>query len=417
MVLAWSMSCAMAPVPATSDTGSAPTDPPDHLLVLSIDTLRADFVDAELTPTLQGLLDDALHLAEHRSCGNWTYPSLVCALAGGMPVDVGFVPTVASSPPHLPSDVRLLAEELVTAGFQTRLVSTSPYLADRNGMSAGQQGVAQGGGMPASWVVDQALVMLDELEGAERQALHLHFLDPHQPYDPPDAYLGELEGLAPVDWDLHRAEAYHDLDHAWSDLDSDERQLLREHIDVRYRASLRYLDDQIARLLWELDERGLLDDTLVLLFSDHGEQFWDRGRLGHGKHPHREELAALGALVRPGVPAERWDQPTNHGDLAGLTKAALGIADAPELPDDRTVLAADYRELGSWVVARRDSRAVIYRWGGAWQAFDLQADPDEQDDLGEPRGDDWDALRTAAQTYAQQMADQYFPDGPQPGGR
>ncbi|MEM6930334.1 MAG: sulfatase-like hydrolase/transferase, partial [Myxococcota bacterium] len=264
--------------------------PPTRLLVLSLDTTRRDAVGRygegpSATPFLDARLGESVVLDNHRSCSNWTGPSMLCATSGVDPVDIGALrPNDARN--RLPTLARVLGE----AGYATRLVSANPFFFgpddalgfDRVTTLVDDEGRAEG-------VAAQLRADLDALADAPRWYAHAHFFDPHDPYCPPEAY---LDGLPPIPFDVctDPATAEYEL---WTDGTAEQRAAYVEHLRFRFRAELRYFDDTLAALWADLDARGDLDDTLVVFFTDHGEQFYERGTLGHSHELFAEETAAV----------------------------------------------------------------------------------------------------------------------------
>ncbi|MCP4810854.1 MAG: sulfatase-like hydrolase/transferase, partial [Proteobacteria bacterium] len=230
------------------------------------------------TPNLDALLTRGLVLDDHRSCSNWTFPSMICGLAGSGPIELEFAPvaTPTESPADLPDSLSMMGDLLRDKGYASQGIITSPFLSpDFNGQR---------------W--DQAIFNIDftgeeivtlMLEQAERLeatgghwALHGHFMDPHAPFAPPEEYI-DLSGLDEVAWDLSTEVGMEGMREGWDELTEDERQNALETIDRLYSADVRYLDDQLGILMAGLEKLGVLDDAYVLVFSDHGEQFMEHG--------------------------------------------------------------------------------------------------------------------------------------------
>ena len=101
-----------------------------------------------------------------------------------------------------------------------------------------------------------------------------------------------------------------------------------------YDSSIAYLDEQLGRLFEELQERGLLENTLVIVTSDHGEHFLERGFAGHGMSLYRREIHVpllifppSGALDRRVVP-----EPVSLRDLPATIVEMLGLAEGSPFP-------------------------------------------------------------------------------------
>lgn len=99
---------------------------------------------------------------------------------------------------------------------------------------------------------------------------------------------------------------------------------------MRFRNSLHYVDSQIARAVGALEERGLLDDTLVFICGDHGEEFNECGYLGHnaGKFNRYQAQTVMVAHV-PGAAPQRVTRLTSHVDIAATVLGAAGVLNPP----------------------------------------------------------------------------------------
>ena len=130
-----------------------------------------------------------------------------------------------------------------------------------------------------------AFEMMARQPAASRRYAHMHLMDPHLPYNPPPEYLTAVEALDPIDYDLSLIEEHLRLvaDIDAGVLDAATAELGKEHIRLRYDADVHHLDDQLAQIWDQLDRIGALDDTLVVVWSDHGEQHIEHGHQGHDK--------------------------------------------------------------------------------------------------------------------------------------
>ena len=150
----------------------------------------------------------------------------------------------------------------------------------------------------------------------------LNYYDAHRPYWPPEEYRGRFvpdgEGYDPR---LNRrAEPGDDT--------------LPEKTDWAvnaYDASLAYLDDQIRILLQTMDERGLLDNTLVIITSDHGEEFGEHGVFDHGNSLYRQAVHVPLIIHFPGsVPAGgRIEVPVSLAALPATIMELIGLETHP----------------------------------------------------------------------------------------
>ena len=367
-------------------------EPPSNVLMISIDTLRRDQLGrygGEERPFLDGFLADAVVLDDHRSCSSWTYHSAICAMTGSDQRSIGFLPQRRedSSIPNLPADVDTLAQSLAR-GRSTALVSGNTFIGLGTGLERGYDRVVVEAMLDGSDVVDSGLTFLDQ-EARGDWFLHLHFMDPHMPYDPPEEY---LSAVPESEFKLVRQSDFEALHAEWDTLTPDAHERARTDALARYSANIDYLDDQLARLFVELESRGALDDTLVVLWSDHGEQFWERGRFAHGNGVNYEENAAIAAFWARGLSPLVWGGVTSHEDLLPTVLGAMELS-APEGVEGRSAgTGRTCRFAGSFdQVQDRNQQSVedggwrlVYTWTGGLELYDLAADPLEVSDLYAP---------------------------------
>jgi arylsulfatase A-like enzyme len=234
-------------------------------------------------------------------------------------------------------------------------------------------------------VFREAMDWLEENRKAERFFLLLDVFDPHEPWDPPQEY---VDMYADPDYDGPPViqPVYGPSDYLTDD------QL--QHMRARYAAEVTMVDRWLGRFLDRARELGMLDDTLLIVTSDHGHQLGEHGIIGKVSRGLWYELVDVPLIVRrpDGVGAgTRVDSFVQHHDIAPTVLSALGIdqkapmtgVDLLELASDR-ILPREHASCGandySWC---RDGRYVyITRNDGTdIQLFDMDADPFQSHDL------------------------------------
>ncbi|MCB9743697.1 MAG: sulfatase [Alphaproteobacteria bacterium] len=379
---------------------------PRNVVIVSVDTLRRDHVNAfgysrrVTTPTIDRFLTEGVALTQHRSCSSWTFPSMLCLLTGKDQISLGYWPPnhLTTLPPPAPDDLTLMAERFQAAGYHTMLAAASGFLGEASNMDQGiDRGVGRFYNTDGDWVsAEDLLTEVDQLMATRPEDqpffLHVHFLDPHMPYIPPGRYLDELEQLEPTSFDLSTHEGTLQLWRAFPELNETAQRINLNHLEVRYDGALRYTDDQIALLLARLDAAGVWEDSVLMFFADHGEEFWDHGNFNHGYTAYDEVTRSLAAFWMPGrLRPAQVEALTTHEDLLPSLGALVGL----ELPGDLTgqVVGSGERDFLynlSWrgentVQSVTDGQAkLIYRWDGSKAFYQLNNDPGEQDNLYDP---------------------------------
>jgi len=396
------VACGGDPAPADLPAGP-PTDTfpsfygevPKNVLMISIDTFRKDYMgrydpSGDRTPTLTGLASSGVALDDHVTCSNWTFAGIACTLLGTYNIDQGFTPKlVADGQVPYPEGSTFLAERLQTMGYYSVLSSTNGWFTPEWGMTQGydEAFVPYNATAWGAWTEAR-----DTLLGASTDKpwmVHLHLIEPHVPYKAPDAYQVELQGLDPIPYDLEVKDDHYDTTRkVWPDMTDEERELLLQHLDIRYRAEIAYTDDQIYDILVDAQRRGLLDDTLVVVWTDHGEQMFEHGYQSHAYTLHAEENDGIALFWAKNIVPMAWTEPTTAidiaptlvellgGDTEGMTGIPLGQA-----PLDRARFALAVARTGAVQMVEKEGKKLIFNWSGEAWFFDRTTDPMEVSNL------------------------------------
>jgi arylsulfatase A-like enzyme len=408
---------------------------PRNVLMISIDTFRRDHIgaygDLDLTPTIDGLIAEGVSFDDHMQCSNWTYPTTTCTLLGRSHVDNGFMPRLSGDRQPFPEGTPFLATWLSAGGIDTSISSRNGWLSEEwNSVQGYQTILSNGGGLQTQLGLVAAHVQGVLAESPDtRWFAHAHAIEPHVPYAPPEEYLAEVNALPPIIWDLSDSGDHYGARDTWPNMSEEAQELVLQHMMLRYQAEIRYVDDQIAAGLADLEAQGLLDDTLVVLWNDHGEQFWEHGNLTHAYHLHHEENDGFLVMWADNIVPARYDGPTHATDLA---PTLLQLLEQP-IPDEVTGVPLGSRSADSprfaHSVARRggvssvvhDGQKLIFDWdSGLPQRYDLLADPLETVDLWgtDPAADQalWALLQPQVQEASALAPDQFvlWPVGMEP---
>ena len=312
-----------APKPAPA--ARAPLPRPSSVLLVTIDTLRADYLgcygrESIATPNIDRLAARGVRFATAIAQVPLTAPSHASILTGAYPQvhkvrDMGgFV---------LDEKIPTLATLTSRAGFTTAAFVGSAVLHHAYGLGRGfatyvddmhpPKGTKKLPGVVAEVrgevVTERALQWLEKSAG-KKFLLWTHYYDPHFPYDPPEPYRSRY----PKD---------------------------------RYGGEVAYTDSSVGRLLDALRERGLADDTLVVLVADHGESLGEHGEYTHGAFLYDSTVRVPLIVAGPGIPSGRVVAPQVRSidilpticDLLGLApgEQAQGVSLVPALVEGHAV--------------------------------------------------------------------------------
>jgi arylsulfatase len=317
-----------------------PAPSPRHLILISVDTLRADRLGVYgdtlgLTPELDALAAGAQVFDYAYSPAPFTLPSVTTMLTGRYPGEANMMTNRAV----LEASVPTLASELFVRGFRTAAVVSNFVLGSGTGLSRGFEVydnemalVEPTRKLPwrdAAGTTRAALHAVDAIRGGDRRVfLWVHYQDPHGPYLPPPAlraaYLpaeqAKRDGLRelPVgttNTGIGEIPRYQVV--------GDERQVA--FYRAGYAGSVRLMDQQVGLLLRGLSERGLLEDAVVAFTADHGEgmgedDYW----FAHGEYVS-DPLVRIPFFLRvPGRAPSRREDVVGLVDLAATVVPALG---------------------------------------------------------------------------------------------
>ena len=439
MLTALLWACAPSPLDDTDTPASrqAPEDPPGlftfdgprprNVLLLSIDTFQVRrmgrYTGTPTTPELDRLLAQGVTFERHRSCSSWTMPAMLCVLSGRYNQELGYVPNfIGGHPDPVPDGTDLLSDWLHERRYATGIVTANSFLTPAYNMTGGYDRRVRLELEDAAVIAEAGLETLDELVAeAEPEApwfLHLHFMDTHAPYTVAEGYGKRLELRPDIGYDLGSRADANWIAENWAKLDDATRAAIRVELKARYEGNMHYLDEHVGLLLDELDARGELDETLVVVVSDHGEHLLEDDQLGHGQDLSRLQFEAVAGFWARGLQTASWDGVTSHVDVLPAMWEAMGWDPRDDFTGrvpttEGSAYGELYRELATWQGIERDGHKLLYEWGGQKLLFDLESDPDEQTDLYDP--DDprvvalWDELLPLVEgLYG------FFPEGDAP---
>lgn len=285
---------------------------PPNLLLVVMDTLRRDRLstygyDKATDPSLKSLAERGAVFEWAYSTASWTWPSTASVLTGMDPAAHGVVDKLAC---FLPYTLTTLAEELQQRGYRTAGWSGNPLVSDSRNFAQGFDSFTDVLEFTKTDHFFEEIAAWIEEGAGESSFLYLHLVEPHEPYVP----LPSSRALFAPDVARNHEGTFSDpmrrlrLQRANNEEGADP---LEDHFDVRaqeelsqlYDASVHSADEWLGRVLSKLEESGLLDDTVVIFTSDHGEELFDRGSIGHGQSIHREQVEVPFIVAGPGVPS------------------------------------------------------------------------------------------------------------------
>jgi len=392
------------------------TGPKAHnLIIVLVDTLRADHMSLygyqrPTTPFIDTLASEAIVFDRARSQAACTFPSVNSLFTSRYAFDFY---VQGENQMGIPAEYPTIAEILRARGYHTIAVSASPIVRSTPSKENPNGGFGAGFDVfdetrlwgDAAMVNAQALELLGEVR--EPFFLYLHYMDPHGHYAPPADHQKQFAGP----YDGHEFIAAGDynpiadmLYDNGPEVDISDRDL--QHLVDLYDDEILFFDGQFEQLAAALREDDLLDRSLLLLTSDHGEEFLEHGHVGHCRGVW-DTLTHVPLFIRiPGLDGGgRVDAAVQLIDILPTMLDWLGIDDAG-IPFEGTTLCSlfeggkptrnyaftdqsKYRAAddGRWhfILDGVESKVTLY---------DIRADPLEQHDLFTPNHPEGDRLGT-----------------------
>ncbi|MBA2320983.1 MAG: sulfatase-like hydrolase/transferase [Deltaproteobacteria bacterium] len=372
---------------------------PSNLLILSVDTFRRDRAGKYrpgAMPFLEQIMEEGFTLDNHMECANWTLMGTACSNNGRYNEDNGFVPELGNLLRGPLPDGPTLASTLADNGWYTILATgNSWFSAEWNNAQGFDEAELTGGAAVNIYGRGESMLSSAILRGevGDGWMVHAHLMEPHAPYNPPADYLAGEASLPPIPWDLSVKDEHYAAGSEYPALTPDEQANLAAHMNLRYDGELAHLDDQFRTIWADLTARSLLEDTLVVIFNDHGEQIWEHGQESHAYSLYREENDGIAVFWAQNILPGAWTGPTSQIDLAPTIIALLGqevpveMTGVPvgESPEDRPLFALTSARNNTIQAVRQNEHKLIYTWAtGGVELFDLEADPTEQNNVYDP---------------------------------
>jgi arylsulfatase A-like enzyme len=334
------------------------------IILVSIDTLRRDHVGVygyprPTTPRLDALARSSVLCEDAVSTASWTLPAHLSMLTSVDPGLHGAVDLNHGFNRRVPT----LAALLRGAGFATQAVTSHLYVSEVYGVDEGFDHLDFRQDRKATDVADHALTLLDRL-GDRPFFLFLHFYDPHWHYDPPAETLR-----------LFESEYHGQVSGLWQDFSRRDPKSLRPadvaHLIALYDGEIRYVDNELARVFDHLHSRGLDRSTLLVVASDHGEEFQEHGSWEHQKTLYEEVIRVPLLVSGPAVAPRREPSQASVLDIAPTILSWAGLSLPPSFLGRSLLSPLDVREAyGETDHTVDHSHKLFVRAGaGRWKAI------------------------------------------------
>ncbi|MEM8963153.1 MAG: sulfatase [Acidobacteriota bacterium] len=383
-----------------------------NLLIIVADTWRADHTslhgyERATTPYLDRFASQALVFDRAFSTSPWTLPSTASLLTGLYPNEHGLI---RAEP--LPHDLDTLAEGLAGEGISTFAISANPLVSPDRGLAQGFEHFDYLPESKANAITDRALERLDE-HRPYRFFGYLHYLDPHGPYNAPEPYRHRFTDPA-YQGRFRDPQALRPISFARApDFPVDDDDV--HHLRAAYDGEILFWDHEFQRLVDGLRARHLLDDTVIIITSDHGEEFAEHGLFKHGHHLYDESVHVPLLIHAPGrVDPGRVAHQVENRRVFHAAHQLMGTGLSPPAPDDLLLTEQPFPVLLHTdnqpglgedrvpeVAAIRDSTHKLIWWLDTEriELYDLATDPGETQNVIDDEAHIASAYRLAIETW------------------
>ncbi|RMH03699.1 MAG: hypothetical protein D6702_05265 [Planctomycetota bacterium] len=425
---------------------------PPNIAVLLIDTLRADRLgcygyERPTSPEIDALAARGTRFEAAYAQASWTRPSVASLMTSLYPDSHD----IRGDYDVLPAGLPTLAQVLKARGYHTAGFSANPQVSPLYGFDRGFDVFGRGGshllrrsaigildhmakrtlrmrilpaltgggaaatagkagkkkaeekdplaGSGAQALNRQVFQWLDDYDGRQPFFLYVQYIDPHTPYSPPEDLINE-GGQEPVSLPAQFIDK-NAPPYPLSSYEAAPPEVLAG-LSRLYDAEVRYVDREIGRLLNRLAERGLLEDTIVVVTADHGEELYDHEQWLHGQSLFDELVRVPLIVAGPGVARQVVEEPVELIDLlptaAGWSGAEihfpiqgrdLGPILAGGGGDPERVVFSERQGAYPLHAVRRGRDKLIRITspdGPVWLQYDLGRDPGERRNLAAEGG-------------------------------
>ena len=270
---------------------------PRGIILVSIDTLRADHLGVygyrrDTSPSIDAFANESIVFDRAVVQSPLTLPSHISIMTSLYPFSHG----ILSNNNRLADEQVTLAELLREKGYKTAGFADGLFLKGSYGFEQGFDIYDSDKRIGIARILPKALQWLEENKSSPF-FLFIHCYDVHDPYIPPPPYNTIFHDFAYTGTFVPNNRNLKDA--SWEKLAVTDEDL--QHIVALYDGGIRYTDAKMGEFLSYLQEAGLKDSTLIIITSDHGEEFKEHGSFLHWQLYCRPNLHVPLIINLPGV--------------------------------------------------------------------------------------------------------------------
>ena len=287
-------------VPRQLRLNAKPPTNPYNIVLIGIDTLRFDHTNLDLTNTTQreltpGICEFAKRCSVFQNAisqSPWTMPAFASMFTGQYPQDHKAIDINGK----LNYDAVTLAEILTEHGYDTQSVVSNSYVGTLHCLNQGFASVNEDAIQKVNKITSEDITD-DAIEFIEKKHdspffLFAHYYDPHQDFNDHKEWTWANNYTGWLNDDPYKVRTHRGRRMLLNEADLD-------HLRDLYDEEIAYTDWHVTRLLNCLEINHLLENTIVIILADHGEEFMERGWLGHTISLYEELVHVPMAIYLP----------------------------------------------------------------------------------------------------------------------
>ncbi len=374
-----------------------------NLILLTLDATRKDVFgiygsNKGLTPTFDSLRCKSLIFTRGQTTGPYTQAAFPGILTSGYFLDYG-------QPRGLHPERTLISEPLHDAGITTAAFHSNPYISDYFGWNRGwdvfydsmQDEVEPRIPYVRGNIVNQKAInwISSHCQSSNKPFfLWLHYMDVHEPYMPEKKFVDMVDPSLNISQD----EMYALFENVLlkRDVSDPEKVALLKRL---YEIHVREVDTYFADLLSSLEKLGILEDTVLIITNDHGDEFNEHGGLSHDDKMY-SELIDMPLIIYGAGETGVCDSVVSSVDIPPTIVHLFGLKPVEKFVGHSLLPTAAYPQRGAYGEAidqhskrggdidrdtyfyRDGDLKIIYRaYQDSWEMYDLKADPQELNNI------------------------------------
>ena len=270
-----------------SDDSAIYKYPDANVILILIDTLRADHLGCygysrNTSPEIDKLAKEGIIFKNMLAQTSWTRPGTASILSGLYPRNHG----ANTKNDILSEEINLLPEILKEYGYTSFAFVGNIRVTPVTGFNQGYEDFFSFPDLKlpiqSDVMTDYLIKFLKQLNKTTNNFIYIHYMDPHTPYIPKEKYFSESNKKI-FKIDFFQSGMIHEMSA------DEQHSALKEMINA-YDDEILYNDKMIGKLVHVLKKKNMYSNSIIIVTSDHGEEFFEHGDLQHGRTLYKEQL-------------------------------------------------------------------------------------------------------------------------------